>query len=331
MSHGKLRSDNECENCGYTVEVAYCTKCGQHNVETRQTFPKLVGHFAEDLTHYDTAFWRSLKHLLFRPGRLTRIYLEGKRQQYVPPVKLYIFISFITFLLIAVLPDVSETKKADDKIADYKKVTISTTEFDNVNGKIVQRPVKKEIKESNIIALGEREYTTQAELDKDYQSGEIGFILYHMGSAMMHAKDKTTQELGEALMHALPKAIFLYMPIFTFWIWLLHGKKRWYFFDHGIFTLHYFSFLLLITLIDNVFSFVLELTLDDTIAESISGGFSFLILCYSFFYFFRSHRRMYGESKTISRLKSLFLFVINMISLTAGLLLLVYFTFKNMH
>jgi hypothetical protein len=30
------------------------------------------------------------------------------------------------------------------------------------------------------------------------------------------------------------------MPIF--FLWLFHNKKRWYYFDHGIFTLHYFSF-----------------------------------------------------------------------------------------
>src|SRR5690606_38849731 len=111
MSHGKVRTENEWENGGYAGDVAFCSKCGPRHGETRQPVPMLVGHFAEDSTHSYTAFWRTLKHLLFRPGRLTRIYLEGKRQQYVPPVKLYIFISFITFLLINLVPKSPIDKK----------------------------------------------------------------------------------------------------------------------------------------------------------------------------------------------------------------------------
>ena len=334
MSHGKLRSDKECENCGYTVEVAYCTKCGQHNVQTRQTFPKLVGHFAEDLTHYDTAFWRSIRDLLFKPAKLTRTYLEGRRQQYVPPVKLYIFISFVTFLLIALIPHNGDEEHVDSSTIGSHSQEVTTTTFvnDTINGEIITRPVtKKETNDENYISLGDKDYRNQAELDKDYEEGKLSFLLYHLGSSLVNVKDKTSITVEEALTHALPKAIFLYMPVFTFWLWLFHGKKRWYFFDHGIFTLHYFAFLLLLALFDSIVAFLSEKTFNSDTAEQISGWFTFIIFCYSFFYFFRSHRRMYGETRTISRLKSMTLFIINLISISIASLILVYFTFRNMH
>ncbi|WP_313029343.1 hypothetical protein [Soonwooa sp.] len=44
--------------------------------------------------------------------------------------------------------------------------------------------------------------------------------------------------------HNLPKALFIYLPIFAFFLWIFHNKKKWWYFDHDIFTLHYFSFLL---------------------------------------------------------------------------------------
>jgi hypothetical protein len=106
-----LRANKECLNCGYTVDRAYCSNCGQKNTETRQPFLHLFAHFIEDLTHYDGAFWKTIKHLLFRPARLTKEYLQGKRQTYVPPVKLYIFISFVTFFTIIAL---SKTEDYDD-------------------------------------------------------------------------------------------------------------------------------------------------------------------------------------------------------------------------
>src|SRR5690606_11462970 len=74
-------------------------KCGQENIETRQSFHYLFTHFIEDLVHYDGSFWKTLKNLLFKPGILTREYLKGKRKEYVAPVKLYLFISFFVFFV----------------------------------------------------------------------------------------------------------------------------------------------------------------------------------------------------------------------------------------
>jgi hypothetical protein len=33
MSHGKLRADKNCLNCGSIVEEKYCPNCGQENIE----------------------------------------------------------------------------------------------------------------------------------------------------------------------------------------------------------------------------------------------------------------------------------------------------------
>ena len=62
-------------------------------------------HFFEDLTHYENAFWRTIKNLIFKPSALTKEYLSGKRLSYLAPVRLYIFISFLTFFIISIFPD----------------------------------------------------------------------------------------------------------------------------------------------------------------------------------------------------------------------------------
>ena len=329
MSHGKFRTDKECENCGYTVELDFCTKCGQKNVETRQSFPSLLGHFAEDLTHYDSAFWKSLKNLLFRPGRLTRVYLEGRRQEYVPPVKLYIFISFITFLLLGILPDPPSEKEFHKP---DKETTAPVVTIDTINNSVTtaHTETEKSEKEAEIYVF-DKVYRNQKEVDAGYKKGELNYLAYHFVSAMLKAKDAPDEAIAEAIMHAVPKAIFLYMPLFTFWIWLFHGKRRWYFFDHGIFTLHYFSFLLLLTTIFNLITWGLGYLLSTEILDSVSNWVSFILVCYSFFYFFRSHRRMYGESRAISRIKSLALFIINMICISFATALLMYYAFMNLH
>lgn len=313
MSHNKLRDDKECENCGDYVEKKFCPSCGQKNIETRQTFPVLIGHFAEDLTHYDTAFWKSLKHLLFRPGRLTRIYLEGKRQQYVPPVKLYIFISFITFLIPAILPDFTNQNEADRKVLNKVDVTI-----------------KEAAKTSKIIFTGQ-EVHSQKELDslRALPEGQkVSWIDYNDAKIELKFKNGLSWEkIGETIVNILPKVLFLYMPIFTFWIWLFHGKRRWYFFDHGIFTLHYFSFLLLLFTIIYIFSWIFK----QTGLNGLTTIPVLIYLFYPFFYFFRSHRRMYGESRLVSRLKSFIIFMINMICIVFVVTGVVYYILLNVN
>ncbi|WP_449400571.1 DUF3667 domain-containing protein [Chryseobacterium wanjuense] len=122
MSHGKLREEKNCLNCGHLVEERFCPHCGQENIQPKQPFHYLFTHFIEDFTHYDGQFWKTIKYLLVRPGRLTKEYLEGKRQIYVAPVKLYIFISFITFFLPSLFSTSEEEQEHNKKTYASKEI-----------------------------------------------------------------------------------------------------------------------------------------------------------------------------------------------------------------
>ena len=104
MGKSHVRADKTCLNCNYVVENRFCGNCGQENIDTRKTFHHLFIHFFEDLTHYENSFWKTIRNLLFKPASLSKEYLSGKRMSYLAPVRLYIFISFVTFFLIAVIP-----------------------------------------------------------------------------------------------------------------------------------------------------------------------------------------------------------------------------------
>lgn len=287
----RLRNDNECQNCGHTVEVAFCSKCGQKNVETRQTFPRLVGHFAEDLTHYDTAFWRTLRDLLLKPGRVIKIYLEGRRQYYVPPVKLYIFVSFVTFFVLAMLP--ADVETSEDIVMFTEPVTIQDVKLSTV----------KQF-DSLQNALPETE--------------KFRGVEYYLQKARVKAYESqfTIEDLKQGMIYVLPKVLFLYMPFFTFWLWLIHGKKRWYFFDHGIYTLYNFSFLLLLITIHESLDFIFYNTLNKGAYDFVTGWISFIFFFYTIFYLFRSHSRMYRENRWVSRLKSFALFFTNFFAIS---------------
>src|SRR5476651_1803657 len=93
------RAENDCLNCGATLQGKFCHVCGQENLEIKESFGHMMNHAISDYFHFDYQFFHTLKPLFFKPGLLTNEYMAGRRVQYLHPVKMYIFISLVYFLL----------------------------------------------------------------------------------------------------------------------------------------------------------------------------------------------------------------------------------------
>jgi len=319
MSHGKLREEKDCLNCGHTVEEKYCPNCGQQNIQTRQPFHYLFTHFAEDFTHYDGQFWGTLKNLFFKPGKLTSTYLEGKRQQFVPPVKLYIFVSFITFFLFAVFPpfEINFEGKGKSKLFSQKD------KISEINKALNDAKAKEKLTKEDSILIAKyspiitdsskiNEFEESLDMDKKLQKNEITIaddnffnrpISHKLAELEKKGYKKSEVLTGfiETSIHNLPKALFIYLPIFALILWLFHNKKRWWYFDHGIFTLHYFSFLLLSLLVSLLLYKVSEYCSVTLINKLLYLGI-FCIFFYDIIYFFIAHKRVYNTKKRVSLL-----------------------------
>lgn len=120
MSGKRIRKEPICLNCGLDVPGRYCTSCGQENIEPRENFRSLLTHFFNDFTHFDGKFFRTIRELLCKPGKLSLAYINGKRASYLHPIRMYLFISFAFFLFIYVTGNISpeelpshETPSAD--------------------------------------------------------------------------------------------------------------------------------------------------------------------------------------------------------------------------
>lgn len=99
MSHNKLRDDQNCLNCGHIVEERYCSRCGQENIQWKDSAFHLIMHYVKDLFHYDGKLWNTLKSLVRRPGLVAQEYMEGKRQSHLEPIRFYVFASTVFFLV----------------------------------------------------------------------------------------------------------------------------------------------------------------------------------------------------------------------------------------
>jgi hypothetical protein len=338
MGHQKLRENKTCLNCNYVVENKFCPNCGQENTETRQSFHYLFTHFIEDLTHYDGSFWKTIKGLLFKPGYLTKTYLEGKRKKFVPPVKLYIFISFVTFFLPTLLPGPSLIKFNEKKDVEKQEVKTTKEEVNKESEKGLKEMNDEVEEELSGIDLPNRprikNLTQLDSIQKNSQKAEkLSDFEYNATKKIIKIlKSKNRAELWnkamESFVHTLPKVLFLYMPIFAFFLWLMHDKKKWYYFDSGVFTLHYFSFLLLVITIGMLFNWIMDLIPYGSIFSNL---YNLAAMFYMFFYFFRAHSNFFGEHKAISRIKGFVLFFINMFLISIFSTILFLYSLWNLH
>jgi hypothetical protein len=332
MSHKqKIRDDKQCQNCGHEVAERFCPACGQENIETRHPFYYLFTHFFSDFVHYDGKFWKTIRYLLFRPARLSREYLDGKRKSYVNPVQLYIFISFITFFVPAMLPEFDENPEKDKHKTEEKREAAVPlpAEIDHVDEDEDDSLLGYSIKENGVKVFGNYAKSVE-ELDSIRKSPPAGqklswfkYAFYKRILILRHAREGTGEKIVEDIVHQFPKAIFLYMPFFAFSLWVFHSKKKWLYFDHGIYTLHYFSFILLSILIYILLDWLFKLIHIDFISSWLGVAMIF----YFIYYFFHSHRKMYRESKAVSRTKCTFLFFFHSFNVIIFILLYVFVIF----
>lgn len=293
MSKHKIRHSKTCQNCGTFVEKNFCPKCGQENTESRHSFHHLFTHFISDFLHYDSSFLRTTKTLFLSPGKISLEYMNGKRKSYVNPFSFYIFISFLTFFIPYTL-----------SYPDDRKAIKASTEFANI--KIKNDSIVTDNKEPKKEANKEPKKKTKNIKIKGIDTNDKAPTFMHQ--LFENIEDKEREEKAvEFFIHNLPKALFVYMPIFAFWVWLFHNKKKRYYFDSGIFTLHFFS----VVLLSITFCIILDWILSWLQWEGIKIFLWFLLFFYVTFYFFRSNRIFFGESRFKSNIKGLLLMGIN--------------------
>lgn len=95
-----MESPARCPNCETELRGRYCHVCGQEDVPpAAMGMRRLLREAGQELSSWQSETGLTMRTLLFKPGRLTADYLAGKRQRYVEPIRLYLVVSAIFFLL----------------------------------------------------------------------------------------------------------------------------------------------------------------------------------------------------------------------------------------
>lgn len=252
----RLSGSPACMNCGTKLQGPFCHYCGQPDKNLMRFFPVLIREMLEDFADFDSRFMRSLKPLLFKPGKLTRDYLDGKRFRYVPPLRLYIFSSIAFFFLAAlfatdavqiqtgpaesdgVVTGVQIGDTADD-IADDTQASsedaASPEDEDGVSFDLNGKPWDKETNPVAVAFLPDRMNDwINNEIEESPQKGK--------------AIEENPNLIYDKVFEVLPITMFVLLPIvallFKFW-YLFAGR---YYVEHLIFALHNHAFIFVVFL-----------------------------------------------------------------------------------
>jgi hypothetical protein len=98
-----VRTESPCLNCGTPMLGEFCYQCGQPKKGMIRHLPGLIADFFDSVFNLDTRTVRTLGPLLTKPGFLSTEYFAGRRTRYVTPLRLYLFLSVIAFLAVAMV------------------------------------------------------------------------------------------------------------------------------------------------------------------------------------------------------------------------------------
>lgn len=224
-----------CLNCGTELQGSYCHRCGQKDQHKRVPLKHLLHDVVHDLWHFDAKVLSTLWLLIRRPGFLAAEYLEGRRVRHVPPFRLYVVISFITFALLAMV-QVRSGKKDLDQTAHGPSAIVTT-----------DVPKQTEAKQPAWAENLKQEAENKARLEKEKRKAE-GKGVNVLSSESEFGKDLERRARKAAedptafyrfFLGGLSKVMFLLMPAFAALLFALHARKGGtYFVDHMVLSLH---------------------------------------------------------------------------------------------
>lgn len=183
----------------------------------------------EFVLHYFAAegrLWRTLKTLVLHPGRLTVEYLRGRKLAYVLPLRLYLSISVVFFLLLQLATAGGNVRVVS---AFHRSLNDGRTTFTIVDlgslGKALRKP-------DGSFTCDLPQWFCNRLKERLQQPGEL---------------ERRVSNLPTALIAHLSTAVFVLLPLFAFYLQLAYFRRTYG--EHFLFALHVHSFWFLVLML----------------------------------------------------------------------------------
>ena len=94
---------SSCLNCGAPVRGNFCSNCGQRVQPTKVPLRVFAEDAVQNFLNIDNRLISTIKDLFVSPGKVTKRYIAGERVKFVSPMRLYIWVSVIYFIIVSLI------------------------------------------------------------------------------------------------------------------------------------------------------------------------------------------------------------------------------------
>lgn len=260
-----------CLNCYEELSLHdnFCPNCGQENHDQRVSIPVFVNDFVTNFLSFDSSLYRTLPAFLFKPGKLTIDFNEGKRKKHLHPIRLYLIFSLFYFFVISlVIPtnfldrimasDFSSLLDDEDNEVNAKLESLSVEDrrtvdslFQKANFTSFTPSVKDTVpvRQNNwkkIKALAQDDDLSNEEFSAALNNTSWDFDIFNISTEKKRRFIANSNLYINNSARNLPIMMFLLLPFFAVILHLLYIRHSKYYVEHLIHSLNLHSFAYLI-------------------------------------------------------------------------------------
>lgn len=269
-----------CENCEIPLLGPFCHCCGQPERTPIRDLLALSNDALDYLFDVDARVWRTLVSLFFAPGRLTQAYLAGRRMSFIRPLRVYLVMSALLFLVVNWTSDLNmQVKDQGDVqiIGTTEKAAPATQAVPPASKDIDLTFGATEATQNTQDAAGAEPAATKppvAQTDSPPESKKKPVTLRLFGKQPWHRQSNPLvidwlsessnnwindqigviqsnlglvrdepRRLAHAFLQVLPQSLFVLLPIFALLLKLILVFKRRLYMEHLMVAVHSHTFI----------------------------------------------------------------------------------------
>ncbi|MBI1402065.1 MAG: DUF3667 domain-containing protein [Porphyrobacter sp.] len=314
-AHGEARGPaphpGPCANCGAGLTGHYCSECGQ-SAHVHRSLAAIGHDIMHGVLHLDGKLFHTLPLLVFKPGQLTRRYVNGERAKFVSPMAMFLFSVFAMFAVFQAVGLSAPT--------DFGQGFVDGVRGDNPFRNNILEQIATLEQERDRLAKGD---PRRAEIDDELtglnivlsknldRAGGQHRLKVNTGSDWVDHKlvDKWQKNPG-LMVYKLQsnsyKFSWLLIPLSVPLLWLLFAwRRRFKAYDHAVFVTYSLSFMSLLFIVASILGTIPQ-------AEGAVAG---LLLIGAPLHLYKQLRHAYG----LSRLSALWRFLVLLLAIPAVL------------
>ncbi|MCX7744632.1 MAG: DUF3667 domain-containing protein [Flavobacteriales bacterium] len=253
-----------CKNCSAELIGKYCHECGQAAADPRKTLLQIISTLFSALINWDGKFLKTLRWLFFKPGHLTVLYLQGKRQSFQDPLRLFLFSSFVFFFLL-----IFQFNKLEQKAKPLNFYSLNDTTV------VLNMPGFTDT------LYG---YTIRNEQIENINSQEKDIVI------SKHLLPDFIQRFKSNISYLF----WITLPFFALLLKLLYWPSKIFYWDHLIFSYHFYAFIFLVSSLTILLQIILLKI--HAYPEDLYEWFILLIIILAWIYSFVAQKKVYQES-----------------------------------